>query len=94
MTGPLVVLAIGAAVLIGFILEPWFVGDRWQAFWRDSIQITAWNHAIEGMEGLLVWAASLPLAATLAGMATVLVRYVLAPGIPAWLAVTALRDLE
>ena len=38
MTGPMAVLAIGAAVL-GFILAPWFVGEGWQAFWRDSIQI-------------------------------------------------------
>ena len=87
MTGPLVALAIGAAVL-GVILEPWLVGDRWRAFWRDSVQIAAWNHAVEGMENLPVWAASLPLAATLAGMATIFVCYVLAPGIPAWLAVT------
>jgi NADH-quinone oxidoreductase subunit L len=87
MTGPLVVLAIGAAVL-GFILAHWFVGDGWQAFWRDSIQIAAWNHAVAGMESLPAWAASLPLVATLAGMATVFVCYVLAPGIPAWLAAT------
>ena len=87
MTGPMVVLAIGAAVL-GFILAPWFVGEGWQAFWRDSIQIASWNHAVEGMESLPAWAASLPLAATLAGMATVFVCYVLAPGIPAWLATT------
>lgn len=87
MTGPLVVLAIGAAVL-GFILAPWFVGERWQAFWRSSIQIADWNRAVDGMENLPGWAASLPLVATLAGMATVFVCYVLAPGIPAWLATT------
>ena len=87
MTGPLVVLAIGATVL-GFILAPWFVGERWQAFWRDSIQIAAWNHAVTGMEHLPAPAAELPLVATLAGMATVFVCYVLAPGIPAWLATT------
>ncbi len=87
MTGPMAVLAIGAAML-GFILAPWFVGEGWQAFWRDSIQIAPWNHAVEGMESLPAWAASLPLAATLAGMATVFVCYVLAPGIPAWLATT------
>jgi NADH-quinone oxidoreductase subunit L len=87
MTGPLVVLAIGATVL-GFILAPWFVGERWQAFWRDSIQIAAWNHAVEGMEKLPALAAALPFVATLAGMATVFVSYVLTPGIPAWLATT------
>ena len=87
MTGPLVVLAIGAAVL-GFILAPWFVGEGWQAFWRDSIQIAAWNHAVEGMESLPLAAASVPLVATLAGMATVFVCYVVAPGIPTWLATT------
>jgi NADH-quinone oxidoreductase subunit L len=87
MTGPLVVLAIGATVL-GFILAPWFVGEKWQAFWRDSIQIAAWNHAVAGMENLPALAAALSLVATLAGMATVFVCYVLAPGIPAWLATT------
>ncbi len=87
MTGPSAVLAIGATVL-GFILAPWFVGENWQEFWRNSIRVAAWNHAVEGMESLPVWAAFLPLAATLAGMATVFVCYVLAPGIPAWLART------
>ncbi|MBV9655933.1 MAG: NADH-quinone oxidoreductase subunit L [Acetobacteraceae bacterium] len=87
MTGPLIVLAIGAAIL-GVLLAPWFVGEDWHEFWRDSIQVASWNHAVEGMESLPAWAGSLPLGATLAGMATVLLCYVLAPGIPAWLATT------
>jgi NADH-quinone oxidoreductase subunit L len=87
MTGPLVTLAIGATVL-GFLLAPWFVGEKWQAFWRDSVQIAAWNHSVEGMESLPALAAALPLVATLAGMATVFLCYVLAPGIPAWLSTT------
>jgi NADH-quinone oxidoreductase subunit L len=87
MTGPLVTLAIGATVL-GFLLAPWFVGEKWQAFWRDSVQIAAWNHSVEGMESLPALAAALPLVATLAGMATVFLCYLLAPGIPAWLSTT------
>jgi NADH-quinone oxidoreductase subunit L len=87
MTGPMIVLAIGATVL-GFILAPRFVGEGWQTFWRDSIQIASWNPAIEGMDHLPAWADWLPLAATLAGMATVYVCYVRAPGIPSELATT------
>jgi NADH-quinone oxidoreductase subunit L len=40
------------------------------------------------MESLPAWASALPLVATLAGLATVFVCYVLAPGIPPWLAIT------
>jgi NADH-quinone oxidoreductase subunit L len=64
------------------------VGEGWQTFWRDSIQIASWNPAIEGMDHLPAWADWLPLAATLAGMATVFVCYVLAPNIPSELATT------
>ena len=77
MTGPLVVLAIGATVL-GFILAPWFVGERWQAFWRDSIQIAAWNHAVEGWSICRAGGAS---ACATWPAATVFVCYVLASGI-------------
>ena len=82
MTGPMVVLAIGAARL-GFILAPWFVGERWQAFWRDSVQIAAWNHAVAGMEHLPAWATGCRFSATLAGMATVYRLLRAPPGIPA-----------
>jgi NADH-quinone oxidoreductase subunit L len=87
MTGPLIVLAIGAAVL-GLVLEPTFVGEGWKAFWRDSIQIAPWNHALEGAAAMPAVFAYLPLLATLAGLATVYVCYILAPGIPSWLATT------
>ncbi|MBV9735940.1 MAG: NADH-quinone oxidoreductase subunit L, partial [Acidisphaera sp.] len=36
MTGPLIVLAIGALVA-GFSLRPYFIGDYWQAYWSNSI---------------------------------------------------------
>jgi NADH-quinone oxidoreductase subunit L len=87
MTGPLAVLAIGATVA-GFLLAPWFVGAGWQAYWGDTIQIAAWNHAVAGMEDIPALAAWLPLIATVAGLATVYVCYVVAPLTPAWLATT------
>ncbi len=87
MTGPLVVLGIGATVA-GLLLGPWFVGVGWQEYWRASVQIAAWNHAVAGMESLPTLAVWLPLVATVAGMVTVYVCYVLAPLIPMWLATT------
>ncbi len=85
MTGPLIVLAIGATV-IGFVLENWFVGDGWRAFWRDSIVIAPWNHALEMMESIPAVLGYLPTVAALAGMATVYACYVVYPTVPAWLA--------
>ncbi|MGH7156254.1 MAG: NADH-quinone oxidoreductase subunit L, partial [Acetobacteraceae bacterium] len=87
MTGPLVVLGIGALVA-GFMLDRWLVGADWQGYWRDAIVIAPWNHAISGMEDLPVAAAWLPLILTVAGMVTIYVCYVLVPSIPAWLATT------
>jgi len=87
MTGPLAVLAVGATVA-GFLLAPSFVGAGWQAYWGDTIQIAAWNHAFAGMEDVPALAAWLPLIATVVGLATVYVCYVVAPLTPAWLATT------
>jgi NADH-quinone oxidoreductase subunit L len=87
MTGPSAVLGIGA-IVAGFLLERWFVGEGWQEYWHDTIQIAAWNHAVSGMESLPTLAAWAGLIATVAGLATVYVCYVVAPLTPAWLATT------
>jgi NADH-quinone oxidoreductase subunit L len=87
MTGPLIVLAIGATV-IGLALETWFVGNGWKEFWRDSIVIGPWNHAVEMMENIPAILGYLATVAAVAGIATVFVSYVVYPGIPAWLATT------
>jgi NADH-quinone oxidoreductase subunit L len=87
MTGPLVVLGIGA-IAAGFLLERWFVGAEWQGYWRDTMVIAPWNHAIAGMENLPVLAAWLPLILTVAGIVTIYICYVLAPLTPVWLATT------
>ncbi|MFL5256902.1 MAG: NADH-quinone oxidoreductase subunit L [Rhodopila sp.] len=49
MTGPLVILSIGATIA-GFVLLPWFVGARSEAFWDGSIMAAGWNHALEAGE--------------------------------------------
>jgi NADH-quinone oxidoreductase subunit L len=87
MTGPLVVLGIGA-IVAGFLLGRWFVGPGWQGYWGEAIVIPPWNRAIAGMENLPILAAWLPLILTVAGIVTIYVCYVLLPLIPAWLATT------
>ena len=53
MLVPLVVLSIGALVA-GFALHSWFIGDNWQAFWRGSIFNGEHNHVLAQIEDVPV----------------------------------------
>ncbi len=85
MTGPLVVLAIGA-VCAGFGFRHEFIGDGWQAFWRDSIVITASNHVLANMEELPGWVGYAPLVTGVLGLALAYVFYIVNPLLPVRLA--------
>ena len=45
MIVPLLVLATGA-VIAGKLLDPWFIGEDWQAFWNGSIFNAPDNHVL------------------------------------------------
>jgi NADH-quinone oxidoreductase subunit L len=85
MTGPLVVLAIGA-VCTGFVFRHTFIGDAWQDFWRDSIVITASNHVLANMENLPGWVGYAPLVTGALGLALAYLFYIVNPLLPVRLA--------
>ena len=81
MTGPLILLAIGA-VVNGFVFRSLFIGDQWPEFWRNSIVITANNHVLHNMENLPGWVGPAPTVVGLAGIALAYLAYMFMPGIP------------
>ena len=85
MTGPLIVLAIGA-VVTGFLFRPLFIGDDWQSFWRAAIFVGANNHVLARMEDLPGFVGILPSVMGVLGIATAYVMYVAKPDIPGKLA--------
>ncbi len=84
MTGPLIVLAIGA-LAAGFLAAPYFTEDLYAKFWRGALftlpdnSILADSRVIESL--LSKW---LPTIMMLAGFAVAYLAYVAAPGLPAW----------
>ena len=54
MLVPLLVLSVGALVA-GFALHSWFIGEDWQAFWNGSIYNGAHNHVLAGIEQVPGW---------------------------------------
>jgi NADH-quinone oxidoreductase subunit L len=85
MTGPLIVLAIGA-ICVGFGFRHEFIGEGWPEFWRQSIVITADNHVLARMEELPGWVGIAPLLTGIAGFAIAYWFYILNPALPARLA--------
>ncbi|MGH7032457.1 MAG: NADH-quinone oxidoreductase subunit L [Stellaceae bacterium] len=85
MLWPLAVLAAGA-IVAGFLGYNVFVGEGRESFWRDSILVLPAHDSVARAEGIPSWAAWLPLAAGLLGIATAWVAYIWRRGIPAWFA--------
>lgn len=85
MTGPLIVLAIGA-LCSGFLLRGLLIGPDWQAFWRTSVVITSSNHVLENVEHLPGWVGPAPTVVGLLGIATAYLFYMLRPELPGALA--------
>jgi NADH-quinone oxidoreductase subunit L len=85
MLWPLAVLAAGA-IVAGFLGYNAFVGEGREAFWRDSILTLPAHDSLARAESIPLWAAWLPLAAGLLGIATAWIAYIWRRGIPAWFA--------
>uniref|UniRef100_A0A8J4HCC4 NADH-quinone oxidoreductase subunit L n=1 Tax=Acidicaldus sp. TaxID=1872105 RepID=A0A8J4HCC4_9PROT len=85
MTGPLIVLAVGA-LIAGFSLRGLFIGADWHAFWRNSIGVVPGNDILARMEEIPAWAALAPSVLALLGIALAYVMYVAVPTLPAGIA--------
>jgi len=85
MIVPLLVLATGA-LIAGKLLDPWFIGEHWQAFWNGSIFNAPTNHVLAALEHVPAWAEMAPLVVGLAGIAVAFVMYIAFPLLPMQLA--------
>jgi NADH-quinone oxidoreductase subunit L len=85
MLGPLIPLAIGA-IIAGFALSGWFIGEQEHAFWEGSIYNLADKHILEAMHHVPSWVGFLPIILALAGIALAYVMYILNPLLPVRLA--------
>ncbi len=77
MTVPLGLLALGA-IISGFLLYPYFVGDDMMNFWGDSILILDSHQALEAAHHSPLWVKLLPIVVGLLGIA--LAYYIYASG--------------
>jgi NADH-quinone oxidoreductase subunit L len=91
MIVPLLILATGA-VVAGKLLDPWFIGENWQAFWNGSIFNAPSNHVLASLEHVPAWAEMAPLVFGLAGIALAYVMYMFFPLLPMRLA-TSFRGI-
>ncbi len=84
MTGPLLLLAIGALVA-GIVFAPYFIEDHYAKFWRGSLFTLPDNPILSeahNVESLLVkWMPSLMM---IGGFLLAYIAYIAAPGLPAW----------
>ena len=87
MLGPLVLLAVGA-LISGWALHGWFIGEGWNHFWHGSIFNGPHNEVIEGLEHVPGWVEAAPLVVGLAGIALAFVMYIANPLLPMRLAET------
>jgi NADH-quinone oxidoreductase subunit L len=84
MTGPLLLLAVGA-LIAGFFFAPYFVEEGYAKFWRASIFTLPDNSILtesHTLESLLF--KSLPTLMMLGGFALAYVAYISVPSLPAW----------
>ncbi len=84
MTGPLLVLAIGA-LGAGFVFADYFVERHYAEFWRGALLQVPGNHILEASEHveqpLIKW---LPTILMAGGFVLAYLSYIAAPWIPAW----------
>ena len=85
MTGPLMLLAVGATVA-GFAFHGLFIGEDWRSFWGASIFIGADNHVLARMEELPGFVGILPTIMGVAGIALAYLMYMVRPELPGKLA--------
>jgi len=87
MIVPLLILAAGA-VISGWALHGWFIGEGWHEFWAGSVFNGAGNHVIDGLEHVPGWVEAAPLVVAVAGIALAYVMYIAFPLMPMQLART------
>ncbi|MHB1303386.1 MAG: NADH-quinone oxidoreductase subunit L [Acidiphilium sp.] len=87
MTGPLILLAIGA-IASGFLLAPYFIGKLFVRFWNGSIALPDGGAVMHSLHKIPVWSGELPLLLSIGGIGIAYWFYELAPAMPARLART------
>ena len=85
MTGPLIVLAIGA-ICVGFLFRGQLIGADWKTFWGNSIQVAQTNSVLGAIEKVPLWVHFAPTVVGLAGIAIAYWFYMISPALPARLA--------
>jgi len=85
MIVPLLVLASGA-VVAGFALHSWFIGEQWPEFWQGSIFNGPNNHTLARLEQLPLWVDAVPTVVGLLGIALAYAMYMAFPLLPMRLA--------
>ena len=85
MTGPLVVLAMGA-ICAGFLFRDQLIGADWRAFWGNAIQVTQDNSILGRIEEVPFVIHLLPSVAGLLGIAVAYWFYMFQPRLPVALA--------
>ncbi|MBN8871401.1 MAG: NADH-quinone oxidoreductase subunit L [Rhodospirillales bacterium] len=85
MIGPLLVLSVGA-LIAGFSLHDWFIGEEWPEFWRGAIYNGAHNHVLHDIELVPFWVEMSPTVVGLLGIAVAYLMYMVNPLIPVRLA--------
>jgi NADH-quinone oxidoreductase subunit L len=85
MVAPLLVLSAGA-IVAGFALHTWFIGDHWPEFWRGSIFNSTHNHVLAQIEEVPLWVDATPTVVGLLGIALAYVMYMVNPLLPMRLA--------
>ncbi|HTW29797.1 MAG TPA: NADH-quinone oxidoreductase subunit L, partial [Acetobacteraceae bacterium] len=87
MTGPLIVLAIGATVT-GWAFHGVFIGPDWAEYWRGSIAAAADNHVMADLEHTPFAISLLPSIFGLCGIGLAYLFYMVDPRLPVRLAET------
>ena len=85
MLVPLFVLATGA-IVAGWALHGWFIGEEWKHFWHGSIFNGPHNEIIEHLEKVPGWVEAAPLVVGVAGIALAFYMYMVSPLTPIRLA--------
>jgi NADH-quinone oxidoreductase subunit L len=79
---PLILLAIGA-VIAGFTLRDWFIGEDWHEYWGNAIFVVNNGEILQRMEDLPGLVGYAPLIAGAIGIATAYIMYISRPEWPA-----------
>lgn len=87
MTGPLLVLSLGA-IFAGYLGYENFVGHNATEFWNNAILVLESHPALENAHHVPGWVIAAPLVVTIAGIALAYLLYMFAPSIPGKLAST------